>query len=59
MTEYRIIAAVTETGEPMWALYRDWALPPFASGSTLIAKNVDRAVLEKAIEHLTQGKRDE
>lgn len=55
---YRIVRAVTESGEPTYKLYRDWAINiPLAGligGSVLLAQNKDRSVLERAIDHLEQ-----
>jgi hypothetical protein len=56
MIEYRIAPSITETGEPTWELIREWSMH-FGCGVKSIAKNADRAVLEAAIEHLSQGKR--
>jgi len=53
MTSYSIQPGVTDSGEPTWELYKEWAFPPFsAGGSAKLATNADRSVLEKAIEHL-------
>lgn len=55
---YRIVPAVTDSGEPIYRLYRDWAVniafAGYVSGSKLLAQNKDRSVLERAIEHLEQ-----
>lgn len=55
---YRIVPSVTDSGEPIYELYRDWAIAiPLAGlvgGSVLLAQNKDRSVLERAIDHLEQ-----
>src|SRR5690606_12064936 len=55
---YRIVPSVTDSGEPIYKLYRDWAIAiPLAGlvgGSVLLAQNKDRSVLERAIDHLEQ-----
>lgn len=53
MIEYRIVPSVSDLGEPLWSLYRNWSYP-FGAGTALVAMNADRAVLERAIEHLKQ-----
>lgn len=52
---YEILPSVTHDGTPTFRLYRDVAIPtPFGlfGGRYFVAENPDRAVLERAIEHL-------
>lgn len=59
MQTYRIIPAVTNAGVPTWRLYRDAVVAtPFgvASGTSLLAQNEDKRVLEGAVEHLTKAR---
>lgn len=53
--EYRIVPSVTAYGQPEYTLYKDYGTP-YGAGSLKLASNSDRAVLEHAIEHLSQGK---
>jgi hypothetical protein len=51
---YRIERAITNDGEPSYVLWRDFSTP-FGTSQTEIAKNRDRAVLERAIRFLEVG----
>ena len=56
MQTYRIIPAITKSGEPTWRLYRDVFAPtPFGlvGGTALLAENEDKGALDRAVEHLT------
>jgi hypothetical protein len=55
---YDITPSVSATGEPQYTLWYSYA--DFMNyGVRKVAENKDRTVLEKAIEHLTQGKSEE
>lgn len=51
MIQYKIVPAVTAAGEPTYRLLAE-TVNMFGAGPVRLAENADRAVLERAIDHL-------